>query len=194
MADFQIVRCLINGQPPWPSSVECDVAGRPTGRIWRGDAWLRSVIGGQPPSLARISRALAIYGITAVTDASATNGPAEARIFEDAIASGQLLQKLTLMGREDLPRSTRFTSGPLKLLYDENALPPLEAVATRIRSGREQGRCVAAHCVTLAELLFFLGALEEAGGAEAGDRIEHGSVIPHSLLPDIARSGLTVVT
>jgi predicted amidohydrolase YtcJ len=182
------------GPAPWPSSVECDGSGRPTGRIWRGDEWLRQAIGGQPPSLAKVSRALASHGITAITDASSTNGPAEAQMFEDAIVSGQLLQKLTLMGREDLPRSTLFKSGPLKLLYDENALPPLEAVTPRIHSAREQGRSVAAHCVTLCELLFFLGALDEAGGPQTGDRIEHGSVIPHSLLPDIAKSGLMIVT
>ena len=182
------------GPPPWPDSVECDQMGQPNGRIWRGDEWLRHVIGGQPPCLGNISRELASYGITAVTDASSTNGPAEAKLFENAIAGGQLLQRLTLMGTENLPRSAMFDSGPLKLLYDENALPPLEAVISRIRSARDQGRSVAAHCVTLSELLFFLGALREAGGAKMGDRIEHGSVVPQSLLPDIAKSGLKVVT
>jgi hypothetical protein len=32
--------------------------------------------------------------------------------------------------------------------------------------------------VTEAELVFFLAALEAAGGAQDGDRIEHGSLIP----------------
>jgi predicted amidohydrolase YtcJ len=182
------------GSPPWPDSVECDQTGQPTGRIWRGDDWLRSVIGGLPPSLSAVSRQVASYGITAVTDASSTNGPAEARMFENAIANGQLLQKLTLMGTEELPRSALFNSGPLKLLYDEDSLPPLETVAPRIRAARDQGRSVAAHCVTLSELLFFLGALDEAGGAKMGDRIEHGSVIPQSFLPDIAKSSLKIVT
>jgi predicted amidohydrolase YtcJ len=182
------------GPAPWPSAVECDGSGQPTGRIWRGDAWLRTVIGSAPPSLANVSRALARYGVTALTDASATNGPAEAKLFEDAITSGALLQKLTLMGREDLPRSTLFASGPLKLLYDEDALPPPGAVTPRIHAARAQGRSVAAHCVTLSELLFFVGALDDAGGPRAGDRIEHGSVIPLSLLPDIATAGLKIVT
>jgi predicted amidohydrolase YtcJ len=182
------------GPAPWPSAVECDGLGQPIGRIWRGDAWLRTVIASAPPSLATVSHALARYGITALTDASVTNGPAEAQLFEDAITSGALLQKLTLMGREDLPRSTLFTSGPLKLLYDEDALPPPDAVTPRIHAARAQGRSVAAHCVTLSELLFFMGALDEAGGPRAGDRIEHGSVIPLSLLPDIATAGLKIVT
>jgi predicted amidohydrolase YtcJ len=182
------------GSAPWPSAVECDRSGRPTGRVWRGDAWLRHVMGGAPPSIAKVSQSLASFGITAITDASATNGMAEAQLFEDAITSGALLQELTLMGSEDLPRSTLFTSGPLKLLYDENALPPLDTVTPRIHDARAQGRSVAAHCVTLSELLFFLAALDEAGGPRAGDRIEHGSVIPRSLLADIAKSGVKIVT
>lgn len=182
------------GTGPWPECVERDATGQPTGRIWRGDDWLREAIGGTAPSLALISRDLARFGITEVTDAGARNGPAEGALFDTAIARGDLLQKLTVMGREDVPASPHYRTGPLKLLYDENALPDVEAVAERIRTARHQGRSVAAHCVTLGELLFFLAALDAAGGARAGDRIEHGSVIPQSLIPDIAAAGLTVVS
>ena len=82
----------------------------------------------------------------------------------------------------------------MKLLLDENDLPPVEAVAARIAAARARGRKVAAHCVTLGELLFVLGALEAAGGARPGDRIEHGGMIPASLIGDVAAAGLTVVT
>lgn len=182
------------GTGPWPECVERDATGRPTGRIWRGDDWLREVIGGTAPSLAPISRDFARFGITAVTDAGARNGPLEGTLFDTAIARGDLLQKLTVMGCEDLPASPHYRMGPLKLLYDETDLPDVEAVAKRIRTARHQGRSVAAHCVTLGELLFFLAALEAAGGGRASDRIEHGSVIPQSMIPDIAAAGLTVVS
>lgn len=181
------------GPGPWPDCVECDALGSPTGRIWRGDAWLRSALPAPPPSLYQLSRELAAFGVTSVTDAGASNGPEEVALFEEAVRSRELLQKLTLMGREDLPLSAGIERGPLKLLYDESALPGVTEVAARIATARQQGRAVAAHCVTLGELLFFLAALDTAGGARAGDRIEHGSLIPESLLADIARAGLTVV-
>ncbi len=58
-----------------PACVERDADGRPTGRIWRGDTWLRARINAPPPSLHALSRALAGFGITGVTDAGANNGP-----------------------------------------------------------------------------------------------------------------------
>lgn len=182
------------GSGPFPDSVECDPQGRPTGRIWRGDVWLRQRLGDPPPSLRGLSRSLAAVGVTAVIDAGANNGPSEAALLARAIDDGDLLQKLTLMGKEDLPKARQFSRGPLKLLYDECDLPDPTDVAARIRTARTQRRAVAAHCVTTAELLLYLAALELAGGALPGDRIEHGSVIPASLIADIARAGLVVVT
>lgn len=182
------------GPGAWPDCVERDGFGTPTGRIWRGDAWLRSALPTTPPSLRALSRELAGFGVTSVTDAGASNGPEEAALLTTARQSGDLLQRLNLMGREDLPHGDAFERGPLKLLYDETALPDLAEVSARIATARQQGRAVAAHCVTLGELLFFLAALDAAGGVRAGDRIEHGSVIPESLLTDIACAGLTIVT
>jgi predicted amidohydrolase YtcJ len=182
------------GSGPWPSCVECDYIGMPNGRIWRGDVWLRSVLALQPPSLSMLSRELAAFGVTHVTDAGAANGAEEVRLFETAVSSGKLLQRLMMMGREDLPCSTKLAQGPLKLLYDEPSLPDLSEVVPRIATARRQGRAVAAHCVTLGELAFFLAALDASGGARSGDRVEHGSVIPETLLGDIAKAGLTVVT
>jgi predicted amidohydrolase YtcJ len=47
--------------------------------------------------------------------------------------------------------------------------------------------------VTRLQLVLALAAIEAAGAA-AGDRIEHGSVIPGDLIPQLVRLGLTVVT
>lgn len=177
------------GPPPFPDCVGRDAEGAPDGRIWRGDAWLRERIGGAPPSLAALGARLAQWGVTGVTDAGAANGRAEA-----ALLAGAMPQRLVMMGTEDLPPGDGYALGPVKLLLDENDLPPVEAVAARIAAARARGRKVAAHCVTLGELLFFLGALEAAGGAAPGDRIEHGGMIPASLIGDVAAAGLTVVT
>lgn len=178
---------------PWPDAVETSPNGAPTGRIWRGDDWLRARIGNQPPALGVLSQQLAGWGVTAVTDAGANNGPDEAAILANAIRIGDLRQRLTLMGREDLPDGQDYQLGPVKLLFDERALPALDDIVARIHAARTIGRAVAAHCVTEAELVTFLAALDQAGGACEGDRIEHGSMIPESLITDIAQSRLTVV-
>ena len=81
----------------------------------------------------------------------------------------------------------------LKLLFDERELPELNDIVARIRTARAIGRPVAAHCVTEAELVTYLAALAAADGAQKGDRIEHGSLIPSSLIADIAQFKLTVV-
>ncbi len=182
------------GGAPWPSSVEVDGTGQPTGRIWRGDDWLRSRIGNAPPSLGGLSRQLARWGVTSVTDAGAHNGPAEAAILGKAVRDGELYQRLTMMGREDLPAAPDYKVGAVKLLFDERALPEIETIAARILAARGLGRPVAAHCVTEGELVTYLAALDLAGGAQAGDRIEHGSMIPESLIADLANAHLIVVT
>jgi predicted amidohydrolase YtcJ len=129
-------------------------------------------------------------GITGVTDAGAENGAGEAAL----LSSARLPQRLMLMGQEHLPAGNGYSVGPLKIAYDERDLPPVAHVADRIRTARKQQRTVAAHCVTLAELAVYLAALDLAGGAMPGDRIEHGGIIPGTLVPEIAERRLTIVT
>jgi predicted amidohydrolase YtcJ len=175
--------CL--GEGPFPSGVDPD-----RGHVWRQDDWLRDRLGSQPPSLAALGHELARLGVTGVTDAGANNGPAEASLLVDA----GLPQKVMLMGLESLPASPDYILGPVKLLYDESASPDPEVIARRIIAARALGRSVVAHVVTVGELVIYLAALDLAGGATPGDRIEHGSLIPGSYLPEIAAKGLTVVT
>jgi len=179
---------------PWPDAVEMDENSEPTGRVWRGDDWMRERIGSNRPSLAPLSTQLAGWGVTAVTDAGANNGPEEASIFAGVIRSGEFRQRLTLMGREDLPVDAKYQTGPVKLLFDERNLPEVSEIVRRIKTARLLGRAVAAHCVTEAELVTYLAALEQAGGALIGDRIEHGSMIPKCLITDILEAGLKVVS
>lgn len=177
------------GTEPLPPCVERDANERPTGRIWRGDSWLRERIGGSPPSLVKLGKQLARWGVTGVTDASASNGNAEAKLLV-----GSIPQRMVIMGTEDLCDGDYYSVGPVKLLLDENDLPPIDRIMERIFTARKLNRNVAAHCATLGELLFYLEALRQSGGARAGDRIEHGSVIPESLIGDISSMGLIVVT
>jgi predicted amidohydrolase YtcJ len=83
--------------------------------------------------------------------------------------------------------------GPAKIVIADHALPPLDELIDAYRAARRGGRTVAVHCVTPAALLLALAAWDDVG-AEPGDRIEHGAVIPLEVAPRIAELGLTVVT
>lgn len=168
---------------------------RDAGRLWRGDAWLRSRIGAAPPPLAPVGARLAAYGITALTDASVTTEASAAAILADAHRAGDLPQRLMLMSGGPLaaPADAAFAVGPLKVLLDDHSLPDFDDVMDRVAAARAQGRAVAVHCVTPAELALTLAVFETAG-SRSGDRIEHGSVIPADAIPALKRLNLTVVT
>jgi predicted amidohydrolase YtcJ len=126
------------GAPNGPPCVERDADGRPTGRVWRGDAWLRERIGAEPPALAPIGRQLAAYGITQITDATvATDADAAGRLAA-AHRTGDLPQRLTLMsgGQLSAPADGAFAVGPVKVLLDDHALIDLDDFTGRIADAR----------------------------------------------------------
>ena len=181
--------------PDAPEALERDAAGRFTGRLWRGDAWLQDRIGRTPPPLAPLGAELARQGVTGLMDASAGTDAETAGLLADAVRTGALPQRLRLMSSGPLaaPADGAFTVGPLKILIDDRDLPPVEDLCGRIMDARAQARSVAVHCVTAAELAVTLAAFE-AAGARPGDRIEHGAVIPQGAIGQIAALGLAVVT
>ena len=178
-----------------PACVERGADARLTGRIWRGDPWLRERIGAEAPPLAPVGRQLAAYGITQLTDASVTTNAGAAARLADAHRAGELPQRLTLMsgGPLEAPEDGAFAVGPVKVLLDDHALIDLDDFASRIAGARRQDRAVAVHCVTAGELALTLAAFE-AAGSRPGDRIEHGSVIPAAAIGQIGSLGLAVVT
>lgn len=178
------------------AGVERDAAGRATGRLFDLDAWLRERLPrARPPDLASSGRRLASYGVTGVTDATATNGGQALEALASAVQSGALPQRVLAMGSEELPASPhpRIERGAVKIYLAERSLPAIDALAERVRAAHEAGRAVAFHCVTRAELVIACAATD-AAGARAGDRIEHAGVAPPDVLPLLARLGLAVVT
>jgi len=174
-------------------SIELDASGEPTGRIWRGDAWLRGRLPNAPPPLGPLMRKLAAFGVTGVTDASVTNDAAQARLFKAAREAGDLPQRLMLMGGGGLPASEAYRTGPVKILLDDDGLGDLDAIGAAFAFARAERRAVAVHCVTAVQLAFTLAAFE-AEGSRPGDRIEHGAMIDTAAAAEIARLGLCVVT
>lgn len=183
------------GNGDLPPSVELDPAGRPTGRIWRGDAWLQGRIGRVAPPLGPIGAILASQGVTGAMDASATNDADSALVLAEAVRAGALPLNLGLMSAGPLPPPPdgAYEVGPLKILLDDRDLPPVEDLVARIAVARATRRAVAVHCVTAAELAVTLAAFE-AAAALPGDRVEHGGMIPAHAIDAIVRLGLTVVT
>ena len=179
-----------------PAGAERDERGQPTGRLHRLDGWLRSRIGtGDAPDLAPVGQALARLGVTGVCDASPGNGPEELALFSRATLSGALPQRLWLMGSPSLPAPDhpRIRRGAVKIMLDEDDLPSENDLVARIREAHAQGRGVAFHCVTRAELVMAAHGLEQAGPG-ALDRIEHASLAPPDAVEWLARLGVTVVT
>lgn len=174
--------------------IERDRDGRPTGRLWRADEWLRTRLPAAPPDLEAVGARLAALGITAVTDATPDLDTAAITAIADAVRCGALPQRVHLLGAPiDAELSDGLTAGPYKIVLADSGLPAFDELVERIRTAHAAGRAVAAHCVTREALVLVLAALDEAGH-HPGDRIEHAAVVPEELLTALARHRLRVVT
>lgn len=192
-AGLERIGALRDGEP-LPPGVETDASGVATGRLVGSDEWLRERIGGDLPPLAEISRSLASWGVTGLTDATAHNGAAELAAFAASRRRGDLLQNVSAMTAEaevDCPEEIEL--GPVKIVLMESALPEVTALIARIVEAHSAGRTVAIHAASRVTVVLAAAALAEAG-ARAGDRIEHGSVVPPELAELVAALGVTVVT
>lgn len=170
--------------------------GEYTGRLFDADVWLRKKIGRQLPDIRTASARLARYGVTGFTDTSANNSLESFEQFAQWQASGELLQRVVLMGDASLQacaNSARLQCGALKIHLHENALPEFDVMCETIAASHAAARPVAVHCVTLVDIIFTLTAFETAGTI-SGDRIEHASIAPPDVIEKIALLQLTVVT
>jgi predicted amidohydrolase YtcJ len=173
------------------------IDGELSGRLYELDQWLAEQLNNVMPDLKSISHKLASYGITGLTDTSPRNDIDYWRHFTQQQQKGHLLQYVRMMGNLSLAKAestSKLTIGEVKIHLLESNLPDINDVAATILSARKQQRNVAAHCVTLSELVFMLGALDLAGGGQFGDRIEHGSIIHDDLLASIKQHHLSVIT
>lgn len=175
--------------------IERSPDGTPTGRLWRADDWLRERLPDNgPPDLTDVGRLLLAYGITAVTDATPDLSPSSQRAILDAVDSGTVPQRVHLLGSPlDGPTTDRVTVGPYKIVLADSDPPDLDELAGLIDRLHRMGRPFAAHCVSRENFVILLAALDQVGTL-AGDRVEHGALIPADSITEVRRHGLTVVT
>ena len=178
-----------------PDGVERDRSGRVTGRLWRVDEWFRDRIPGDPLDPTSVGRQLLRRGVTAVTDATPTEDRAHVAVLERACRAGFLPQRVVVTGGPALPpgASPELERGPVKLVIPDHAPVAFDDVVAGVRAARALGRSVAIHCVTRVAVVLALAALEEVG-SQAGDRVEHGAVLPLDVAGRLAALGVTIVT
>ncbi|HEY7053888.1 MAG TPA: amidohydrolase family protein [Mycobacterium sp.] len=145
----------------------------PDGRMRSTDSRLNAIPRRQT-DLSELSRHLAGYGVTGVTDA--TPG-----LSSDDIGS------LT----SGLAQRVRCLAPGKKILRDDEL--DHDELTRWIATCHAADVPVALHCVTTAQLVVALSALR-AAGTHALDRIEHAAMVPDDSVGDLAASGVTVVT
>ena len=168
-----------------PRGVERDPSGALTGVMVRLDHWLRPRVPAPSLDLPALGRELAARGVTAVTDAGATNDETTLA----ALASARLpLRTMAMTGAPDTVAHPAIALGPVKVLLDDADLPPLGDLTARVAAAHGAGRRVAVHCVSAVQAVLALSA-----GLRPGDRIEHASEVPPDLEALVVASGVTLV-
>ena len=179
-----------------PPGVE-RVDGVATGRIVDADDWLaQRVPHGPPPDLATVSRRLASLGVTGVTDCTPVHDVGDLEPLAAAVASGALAQRVVATGSIDMAGAEApdgLELGPVKVMVGDLAYPSVDGLAATMDEAHGRGRPVAVHCASRIAAVLAVTAWEQAG-PRAGDRMEHGAVLPLDLVARLARLGITVVT
>ncbi len=157
------------------------------GRLVDGDLVLRE--NSEYPNLEPLINRLLSFGITGVTEVTPSNTLSE---FEHYLAKTNPL-RLCVMGRAELGAAEHPSVGPVKLHYHEYDLPALDDLAQEVKAAHKSGRAVAVHCVTRAELMLTLAAIDMAGPLP-GDRIEHAAIADNAAIAWMAELGVIVVT
>lgn len=162
-----------------PALIRVGLPDHPDGRLRSADPNWSDSLQRRESGLAEVSRRLASYGVTGVTDATPDFGPDDVVKFAEAHRHGELFQQVHCLA-------------PGKLILHDDGLD-VDGLAAWIGDRHVGGGTVAIHCVTAAQLVVALAALRAAGSRD-GDRIEHAAVVPDDCLADLADLRVAVVT
>jgi predicted amidohydrolase YtcJ len=180
--------------------VEYGLDGEPTGRLWEPAAWLAGAV--LPPlgedeierGLAEVTAFLFARGITAVHDASPTNGAARLALWQRRAPRFRLLfllgEQATLAGEvPSSPSHGRLALGPTKVMLADTPddLPSLPALVARLGA---IARPVAIHAIDHRAVRL---AVEAAAVVGLPVRIEHAAEWPPDLFAKARAAGVRVV-
>jgi predicted amidohydrolase YtcJ len=159
------------------------LADHPDGRLRSADRGWSNALQQRETDLAELSRRITATGVTGVTDATPD------------LDADDLVSLVVAHRRGEFRPRLRFLAPGKKILHDDRL--DLDSLTAWIAGHHSDGRPVAVHCVTAAQLVVTIAALR-AAGSHPLDRIEHAAVVPDDNLTDLADlakvGGLTVVT
>ncbi|MFS0898269.1 amidohydrolase family protein [Mycolicibacterium litorale] len=150
------------------------LSDHPDGRLRSADPGWTAELDRRDVPLDRLSRRLARYGVTGITEATPD-------LATDAVSQwgGRIVQRVHVLA-------------PGKRILHDDGLG-LDELAGWIADRHRDGVPVAVHCVTAAQLVVTIAALRLAG-VHPRDRIEHAAVVPDDCIDDLVELGVTVVT
>ncbi|ULE34570.1 amidohydrolase family protein [Mycobacterium sp. IDR2000157661] len=151
----------------------------PDGRLRSADRTWSDTLPRNEIGLRQLSDRLSAHGVTGVTDATPDLGRADTAALAQAHRRGELRQRVHCLAPGK------------RILHDADL--DHDELASWIAGRHADAVPVAVHCVTAAQLVVTLSALQTAG-THPRDRIEHAAVVPDGSLPDLARARVTVVT
>ncbi len=155
------------------------LAEHPDGRLRSADRGWSDALARRETDLAELSRQITATGVTGVTDATPD------------LDADDMVSLLVAHRRGEFRPRPHFLSPGKKILHDDRL--DLDSLTHWIADHHDDGRPVAVHCVTAAQLVVTIAALR-AAGSHPLDRIEHAAVVPDDNLTDLAELGVTVVT
>jgi predicted amidohydrolase YtcJ len=155
------------------------LAEHPDGRLRSADRGWSDALQRRETDLAELGRRITATGVTGVTDATPD------------LDADNIVSLLVAHRRDEFRPRPHFLSPGKKILQDDHL--DLDGLTQWIADHHADGRPVAVHCVTAAQLVVTIAALR-AAGSHRRDRIEHAAVVPDENLTDLAELGVTVVT
>ncbi|RDH78356.1 amidohydrolase [Mycolicibacterium moriokaense] len=154
------------------------LAAHPDGRLHSADDWA-DALPRRVTALVDVTRRLAGYGVTGITDATPD-------LTAEDVAALSVAHR-----RGEIPQRLHFLAPGKRILHDDRL--DVDELAGWVADHHDDDVPVALHCVTHAQLVVAIAALR-AAGSHPRDRIEHAAVVPDDMLADLVDVRVTVVT
>lgn len=189
--------------------------GRPTGLLVDAHQLLARVPRADPGALAAavaaLGRDLAAHGVTAITDATATNSVTDLEQLDSWVSRGLLRQRVhALVSAEAVDAAVaagvptparpagaagRGRAGPGCTVLGVKVAAPADEILDQVRLARRHGWPVAIHATEVDELQAALDAVQACGPPAWGrDRVEHAGLVLPEQRARLAASGVAVVS